>query len=89
MKITKGRLKEIIKEELANEASGRIPMATSGGSGFPTLTTPQTPDAPGHDHFATLKALYGAASADGLPRELLTQVSLAARILADYLEEQE
>ena len=88
MNITKGRLKEIIKEELANEASGRIPMSTSGGSGFPALDTLQTPDAPGHDHFVTLKALYGAAAADNLPREFLTQISAAARILADYLEEQ-
>ena len=89
MKITKGRLKEIIKEELANEAPGRIPMATSGGSGFPALKAPKTPDTPGHDHFATLKALYGAASAEDMPREFLTQIALAARMLADYLEEQE
>ena len=43
MKITKGRLKEIIKEELTNEASGRIPMATSGGPGYRAPGIPAAP----------------------------------------------
>ena len=90
MKITKGRLREIIKEEVANEQSGRMNVGSSGmPTSYPTLKTVKSPDTPGHDHFATLKALYGAASAEDMPREFLTQIALAARILADHLEEQE
>tara|TARA_R110001592_G_scaffold137188_1_gene354949 strand:+ start:832 stop:1101 length:270 start_codon:yes stop_codon:yes gene_type:complete len=89
MKITKGRLKEIIKEELAAENTGRVSLGSSGLEPFPTLVATATPDTPGHDHFTTLKTLYGAAKTDGLPEEFLLHISTAARILADYLEEQE
>ncbi len=88
MKITKGRLKEIIKEELAAENTGRMSVGSSGAP-FPALSTPDTPEAPGHDHFTTLKTLYGAASTEGLPQEFLTHISAAARVLADYLGSQE
>ena len=92
MKITKARLKEIIKEELATEhgpPSGMMNVGSSGMEPFPTLTTPATPDTPGHDHFATLKSLWGAASSEGLPQEFLEHISTAGRVLADYLEGQE
>tara|TARA_R110000744_G_scaffold32034_5_gene75031 strand:+ start:2412 stop:2681 length:270 start_codon:yes stop_codon:yes gene_type:complete len=88
MKITKGRLKEIIKEELAAENTGRVSLGHSGLEPFPTLATPATPETPGHDHFITLKTLYGAAKTDGLPQEFLLHISTAARALVDYLEEQ-
>jgi len=92
MKITKARLKEIIKEELATEhgpPSGMMNVGSSGMEPFPTLATPATPDTPGHDHFATLKSLWGAASSEGLPQEFLDHISTAGRVLADYLEGQE
>ena len=92
MKITKARLKEIIKEELATEhgpPSGMMNIGSSGMEPFPALATPATPDTPGHDHFATLKSLWGAASSEGLPQEFLDHISTAARVLADYLEGQE
>jgi len=91
MKITKARLKEIIKEELATEhgpPSGMMNVGSSGMEPFPTLTTPATPDTPGHDHFATLKSLWGAASSEGRPQEFLDHISTAAAVLANYLGEQ-
>ena len=89
MKITKGRLKEIIKEELAAENTGRVSLGSSGLEPFPKLNTPETPEIRGHDHFAALKTIYGAASVDGLPEIFLTHISAAARILADHLGSQE
>ena len=89
MKITKGRLKEIIKEELAAENTGRVSLGSSGLEPFPTLASTTTPDAPGHEHFTALKTIYGAASVDGLPEIFLTHISAAARILADHLGSQE
>ena len=96
MKITKGRLKEIIKEELAaeNAPSGMMNVGSSGlPDMFPKLDPPATPDTRGHDHFTTLKTIYGAVAADEeleeLPRIFLTHISAAARVLADYLGSQE
>ena len=91
MKITKARLKEIIKEELATEhgpPSGRVDVGSSGMESFPELKALATPETKGHDHFATLKSLWGAASSDGLPQEFLDHISTAGRVLADYLEGQ-
>ena len=91
MKIKISRLKEIIKEELATAhgpPSGMMNVGSSGMEPFPKLTTPETPETVGHDHFATLKSLWGAASSDGLPQEFLDHISTAAAVLANYLGEQ-
>ena len=100
MKITKARLKEIIKEEMQKEtlspmdfSAGRDPAVSLGSSGlepFPDLAATATPDTPGHDHFTALKTIYGAASMDEkLPKIFLTHISAAAKILADHLGSQE
>jgi hypothetical protein len=47
MKITKARLKEIIKEELATEhgpPSGRVDVGSSGMESFPELKALATPE---------------------------------------------
>lgn len=100
MKITKGRLREIIKEELINEVSGRIPMATSGGSGFrspgmsaapasePTMgpVTVEIPIDTIQELYGMVKAEHDISKADAeTPERVIKSLSVIAGTLAGLL----
>jgi hypothetical protein len=97
MKITMKDVKKMILQEVNETLSpldfsqGRDPSMTTGGdpTGFPAINTPAEPGNPAHEHFVTLKSLYGAARADAVDdpdyERFLTAVSDAAGALVKYL----